>query len=78
MVCDAVPATRPGPGREPPRRPAGVGGGGALPVLFLPSLFCTRRRAWRELISAVVKPLNRMVKGGSRPAQRLLPGVAGQ
>ena len=80
MVCDVVPATRPGPGREPPRRTAGVGGGGALPVLFLPSFSCTRRRAWRKLYSAVVmvRPLTRMVKGVSRPAQQLRPGAAGQ
>ena len=52
--------------------------GGVLPVLLARSFSCTCRRAWKKFFAAVVVPLFPIVVGGSRPAQRLLPGAAGQ
>ena len=52
--------------------------GGVLAVFFLRSFSCTRYRVWKKFFAAVVMLLLPIVVGGSRPAQRLLPGAAGK
>ena len=50
-----MPCSRPGKGRGPPQRVAGVLAGSTFPVFFTPSFLCSRRMALRWFVLEYVR-----------------------